>query len=58
MVDNQSKKLAKKRDSVIFQTLELTHKNLRISMISMCKKMVKNIDEKINSPKNLWKVIA
>lgn len=36
--------------------LELTHKNLKISIISICKKMVKNIDEKINSPMNLWKV--
>lgn len=58
MVDNQRKKQAKKQiDPIIFQTLELTHTDLEISMISMCKKMEKIIDEKTNSPKSLWKII-
>lgn len=57
MVDNQRKKQAKQIDQIIFQILELTHTNLEISIISMCKKMEKIIDEKTNSPKSLWKII-
>lgn len=57
MVDNQRKKQAKEIDSIIFQILELAYTDLEISMISMCKKMEKIIDEKTNSPKSLWKII-